>query len=852
MPDPPPYSPPESNSRNGASGRDVQSVADAMLRTSISTDSATSTSSTSSTSTILPPYPASRDRHGNSATSGRDEPRTVPSITGHLQRLRSPDASGTSNSTSSGTRERLRQMEIERDELRRAMQEERAVNDRLKREAGARGLSAAEAKLRVLELKREAQAAAELRKPSSEGMFKAACATDLLFLIDTTASMGTYIEAAKEQVKQIMQDLVKTFYNEAEVRIAVVSYKDHGDTPNIQFIDFTTDVNKVREFIDKLRATGGADAPEDVLGGIRKAVNASWKNQTRCIIHVADAPPHGHIFHQWDSKGDDYFTPGSEPHKLQYKPLLKQMIGLNLNYALLRINNTTDRMAYTFLKEYAASSADCKLLKTNPHYHEALKSNSGPRSSILGGGSSRGSAKGNLLFEEAQLGTSYSALRHLVVKSVTNSASRTAVRMSESSSRTGEKGGTKNGLTSQLDAIGEDEDDEISEKQALKNRPLLEDVLKQWNNPSWFEDKLVVEGFSPDTVIHRSGTLNDMMAHDDNIKLSVMELTVHKRQLPFAQGALRLAYCAKTSYSTNPYVVKSFKRGGKRLAHLAEDMRCQALCKAFALEFNALTGDKHAIDFIVTTCLKGKTGNSDADYISLEPFIEGDYVKYNNNCSYVNEDNPEDEFNKAAQAFSHFTYERSWGSFLVCDLQGVGHVLTDPAIHTLDSERFRLADTNLGKEGFKFFFATHTCNDICEKLELKSKASSLTSEKAEFREWWPTMDNTVCCSNKLCGKIVRVTSANKSDEYPGCNWCDICWPQLDKTKEKVICIAPGTHHEFDVSRFYYESQGQIPPRKCPAHLERDETVARTAVVGGNFFGRLKSATKKKSISGKAW
>jgi hypothetical protein len=35
----------------------------------------------------------------------------------------------------------------------------------------------------------------------------------------------------------------------------------------------------------------------------------------------------------------------------------------------------------------------------------------------------------------------------------------------------------------------------------------------------------------------------------------------------------------------------------------------------------------------------------------------------------------------------------------VCDLRGEGHVLTDPAIHILDPERFKLADTNLGKEG---------------------------------------------------------------------------------------------------------------------------------------------------------
>ncbi|KAF5024848.1 hypothetical protein F66182_3087 [Fusarium sp. NRRL 66182] len=853
MTDPPPYSLSASISRSSTSATYAGSRAEARLRSLVadsdSSTSALSTPSTTSTaSTFLPPYTQSREQIVDAPSFNRDEPRTIPSITTNLRRLRMTAASDASNQTSSETRERI---EMERDEPRRGMPQERVANDRLRREAGLVGLSAAEAKLRVLELKREAQAAADLKRPSAEGMFKKACATDLLFLMDTTGSMGSYIDAAKDQVKRIMQDLTEAFYEDAEVRIAVVGYKDHGDQPNIQFIDFTTDVDKVRSFIDKLRATGGGDTPEDVLGGIQKAINASWKNQTRCVVHIADAPPHGNILHRLSEDADDYYEMGTEPHKLSYKPLLKKMIGLNLNYALLQINCLTDTMVFKFLREYAAASADCKLLKTNHHYNEALQAVSGPRSSTLGG---TGSAKGNLLFEEAQLGTTYSALRHLVVRSVTNSASRTAIRMSESSSRTDEKGGYKNALSSQLDAIGEDEDGEINEKHGLSKRePLLEDVEKQWGRPEWFQDKLVVEGFSPDTVVHRSGTLNDMMAQDDNIRLSVMELTVTKRQLPFAQGALRLAYCAKTAHSTSPYVVKSFKRDGKRLAHLAEDMRCQALCKAFALEFNALTGNKYAIDFIVTTCLKGKTG-SGTNYVSLEPFIEGQYVKYNNNCSYVNEEKLDDEveFNEAAQAFSHFTYERSWGSFLVCDLQGVGHVLTDPAIHTLDPERFKLADTNLGKDGFKFFFATHVCNHICRELLLKSKASTLVSENPEFREWWPTMDNTVCCSNKLCGKILCAGSANKSDRFPGCNWCDICWPQLDATKERLICVAPGTDHDFEVSRFYYESQGKIPPRKCPEHQERDETVARTAVMGGNFFGRLRSATKKSSISGKAW
>jgi hypothetical protein len=601
-----------------------------------------------------------------------------------------------------------------------------------------------------------------------------------------------------------------------------------------------------------------------VLGGIQKALNATWQQQTRCIIHIADAPPHGRTLQNAAIPGDTYPNPGSEPHGLTHEPLLKQMIGLNINYALLRINSSTDRMALTFFEVYAAASADGMLHRSNVFWNQAFDSRR----------DSKGGGKAGLLFEEAELGTTFSALRHLVVKMVTSSASRTAVRVSTGRTT---KTGTDKKLSTNLAAIEEDEDaDDL----------VLEKTPPRWGSPGWLNETLMVEGFSPDIVVHGASTLDDMMKRDDNIKMSITELTIHKRSQPFAQGALRVAFYARTAASTNRFVVKTLKRGGKRLAHLAEDMRCQALCKAFALEFNALSGEEHSIDFIVTTCLKGRSEKaSGEDCMSLEPYIEGTYVKYNNNCGHVNEENPYDRFNQAAQAFSHFTFERSRGRFLVSDLQGVGHVLTDPAIHTLDPERFKLADTNLGKEGFKFFFATHVCNSICSKLGLKSNSSMIISEKFRFRERWPSMNNTVCCSNKLCGRIVRLASAKMSDKFPGYYWCDVCWPQLCSSIVKWICIAPGPHHEFDTSGFFYESQGRSTPRKCREHCDKDETlprhefhmseflfkseersklrkspehrekdvtalVSRTAIRDGNtcnLWARLKFATRKKSI-----
>ena len=208
-------------------------------------------------------------------------------------------------------------------------------------------------------------------------------------------------------------------------------------------------------------------------------------------------------------------------------------------------------------------------------------------------------------------------------------------------------------------------------------------------------------------------------------------------------------------------------------------MRIQALCKAFALEFNGLLKTEHPIDFVSTTCLRIKAkAESGMQHQSLEPWIEGDYIKYNSNAMWVNEELRDDPMNLAAQAFSHFTFERSWGHFIVNDLQGVGQVLTDPSIQTRDPERFKLTDTNVGVDGFKCFFAVHQCNAVCQKLGLISNREMFITNDFRFRERWPTMDPAICCSSKFCRRIVRLAAARESSEFPGYHWCDECWPQL--------------------------------------------------------------------------
>jgi hypothetical protein len=691
-----------------------------------------------------------------------------------------------------------------------------------------------------------ANARATRRDPA--GLFKAACSTDLLFLMDTTGSMASHITAAKEQVRSIVADIKMAFLNEAEIRIAVVAYKDHGDRGHLDSLDFTTSTEAVHAFLDGLRAFGGGgDWPEDALGGIQQALVASWKQQTRCLIHIADEPGHGRPLHDLGDWQDNYIVPGSDPHRLTHEPLLNKLIRLKINYVFLRITQDTDRMALVFAQKYGIDNA--KLSNVNK-YHAELRS-----STLRPFGSPDKPSAIAPQFIEEHLGTTYSALRHLVVKTVSKSITRTAGRLTVALKRDvkSRAGQSTSGLGSILD-IADTADTELASSGGSELKAAAFEMSPpQWQTPGWLDERMELEGFSPAVLEHDAGTLREWMNSDRNIKLSAVDVVVHARSKPFAQGAMRTASYARLAVSTNRYVIKRFKKGGHGLAEVAEDMRIQALCKAFALEFDCLLKIEPPLDFIVTSCFENKRPPAhldDRDYLSLEPFIEGEYVKYNSNSGWVNES--PDTFNKMAQAFSHFTFERSYGHILVNDLQGTNHILTDPAVQTRDPEKFKLSDTNCGVEGFKYFFSTHECNLFCEQLDLKSKATMFITGRWEFREEWPTMDRTLCCSSKFCRRLVRSEGAKQSPRFPGHHWCDICWPQLDATSAKWICVEPGPDHEFEVSRFFHESQGELVPRKCSAHREKISTRPKPAALGSGLFNKLKPSNGKAQILGKKW
>ena len=83
---------------------------------------------------------------------------------------------------------------------------------------------------------------------------------DLIFVIDLTGSMGDDIDEVKDQASEIVDDIAESI---SDYRIAIVGYRDFGDTPMFEDYPFSRDKEEILENINSLSVHGGGDWPEE-------------------------------------------------------------------------------------------------------------------------------------------------------------------------------------------------------------------------------------------------------------------------------------------------------------------------------------------------------------------------------------------------------------------------------------------------------------------------------------------------------------------------------------------------------------------------------------------------------------
>ena len=130
---------------------------------------------------------------------------------------------------------------------------------------------------------------------------------DIVFVIDATGSMGSYIEAAKCTAKDISTTL-RLKFPDTNFQYGYIFYRDPIDSPGDfhEIINLTDNVNSLPEQIGKIFAQGGGDMPEDWAGAYKKVnKEIKWRNGTKVIFHLADAGAHGKLFTFSDKYPDE-------------------------------------------------------------------------------------------------------------------------------------------------------------------------------------------------------------------------------------------------------------------------------------------------------------------------------------------------------------------------------------------------------------------------------------------------------------------------------------------------------------------------------------------------------------------
>ena len=117
---------------------------------------------------------------------------------------------------------------------------------------------------------------------------------DVLFLIDTTGSMGDEIDRLKDSVRSVSERIAGLPAN-ADLRLGMTVYRDRGDLFVTRTFDFTSSVDVFKAALAEVQAGGGGDNPEDLNAGLHQAVtDPSWRGDdtVKLVFLIADAPPH--------------------------------------------------------------------------------------------------------------------------------------------------------------------------------------------------------------------------------------------------------------------------------------------------------------------------------------------------------------------------------------------------------------------------------------------------------------------------------------------------------------------------------------------------------------------------------
>jgi serine/threonine-protein kinase PpkA len=208
--------------------------------------------------------------------------------------------------------------------------------------------------------------AAATRSNESEGSATLrAPLVDIVFVMDTTSSMGPYLEETKRAVAEFAAGVGGP---DPTIRFGVVAYRDSDpafrgkmEYTVRNFTPTLVSASELEEVLSEVKALPndpGDPIPEDVFSGVAQAASSSWRSSTpgediRVLILVGDA------------SGNDPYTPGGARNLGNESGLGRQEVRNLLDHNRIRLNAIHIKDP-KYKSDHAKAETDFSDLARNP------------------------------------------------------------------------------------------------------------------------------------------------------------------------------------------------------------------------------------------------------------------------------------------------------------------------------------------------------------------------------------------------------------------------------------------------------------------------------------------------------
>ena len=617
---------------------------------------------------------------------------------------------------------------------------------------------------------------------------------DIMFIMDLTGSMGIWLNEAKHNIKKITEEISDNNPG-AKIRLSFIGYRDFdnkGDKREYEIIEFTENIENFIFLIKKFECYGGGDQPEDIAGALNEALKMDWKSNAKYVVLVCDAPCHGSKYHEISL---DNFS-GGDPDGLIIEDLIANFKKLNITFYCLEINNSTKKM------------------------FEIMK-------------------------------TIYNNDNKFCIEKIGNTAEKLSFFVSFSASELLDCTKYDNiPFVEVLDKLRKDTIEKIMKKyqkntniiinNKTDNDNLYQSLINEIDNINLDgEDKKLVEFINRmnNLDINNKNNINDKENNNENnyinlefdqdfffscqgmdLNYKINGLTYNKNNIKEINSFIE-PMIIEQNFDTNIKINFGFPDTLNNSEYNYIDFYDNILGQDFqGIIPKKLKKESYNNIKLLTKeyCLKDLICEQIADYFNIEIKPESNqfikfrkYVVYENQEQGINSKNKiiisdiaqsfpdvisEIPSKRILQAFSHFSYQITYGELIILDLIYNKKRVKDYNIYFLKEN---------GYKNILEFFSGHVCNDICKYLGLINPRKKKNKDEVDEQFF----SNKYLLNYNLC-KGCSIPIRKFSNE----NYCCKCICEKIKYMKKQVCKE--CHALFDYSSFEYKSSLINFPNKC--------------------------------------